>query len=200
MEDLICKVDFNGNRVWAQVDDDFSYSEFVCNADVDDDVAKQTAQQIYDAVKKEDSKDTRYAVRITADFKDNYLKNCIDADYSKDFVPVFSNDFYRRNNYEYPYGIEDAQVEYDKDEVESEILSLYVKYFYDANDDNCYGFDYQVSEKLEEMGFDKLCEEKGIEVEIDYANVEDTNITYDGNSFLLRTYVVLNFYDRDDNE
>lgn len=203
MENLICKVELNGNVFWAQVNDDFSYSEFACNADIDDDVVAQTAQQIYEAVKKEDSKVTqsaitRYAVGIAADFKDNYLKNCIDADYSKDFVPVLDNDFYRRNDYEYPYGIEDAQVEYDRDEVESEILSLYTNYFYDANDDNCYGFDYQVSEKLEEMGFDKLCEEKGIEVEIDYANVEDTNISYDGNSFLLRTYVILNFYERDD--
>ena len=48
------------------------------------------------------------------------------------------------------------------------------------------------------MGFDELCKEKGIEVEIDYANVEDTNISYDGDSFLLRTYVTLNFYERDD--
>ena len=197
MEEIICKVELNGESVWAQVNDDFSYSEFACNADIDDDVVKQTAQQIYDAVKKEDSKDTRYAVSIEADFKDNYLKNCIDADYSKDFVPVLDNNFYIRNDYEYPYGIEDAQVEYDRDEVESEILSLYTKYFYDAHDDNCYGFDYQVSEKLEEMGFGKLCEEKGIEVEIDYANVEDTNISYDGNGFLFRTYVILNFYERD---
>ena len=114
MEDVICKVELNGNVFWAQVDDDFSYGEFACNADVDEDVAKQTAQQIYDAVKKEDSKDTRYAVSIAADFKDYYLKNIIDYDYSKDFVPVLYNDFYRRNDYEYPYGIEDAQVEYDK--------------------------------------------------------------------------------------
>lgn len=198
MEEVICKVELNGNVFWAQVNDDFSYGEFVCNADIDEDVVKQTAQQIYDAVKKEDRKNRRYAVRIAADFKDNYLKNCIDYDYSKDFVPVFGNDFYRRNDYEFPYGIEDAQVEYDKDEVESQILSLYVKYFYDANDDNCYGFDYQVSEKLEEMGFEELCEEKGIEVEINYANVEDTSISYDGDSFLLRTYVILNFYERDD--
>ena len=198
MEDVICKVELNGNVFWAQVDDDFSYGEFACNADVDEDVAKQTAQQIYDAVKKEDSKDTRYAVSIAADFKDYYLKNIIDYDYSKDFVPVLYNDFYRRNDYEYPYGIEDAQVEYDKYDVTSQIFSLYVKYFYDANADDCYGFDYQVSEKLDEMGFDELCKEKGIEVEIDYANVEDTNISYDGDSFLLRTYVTLNFYERDD--
>lgn len=31
MEDLICKVKLNGNVFWAQVYDDFSYSEFACN-------------------------------------------------------------------------------------------------------------------------------------------------------------------------
>ena len=122
MEDLICKVQLTGNAFLAQVNYDFSYSEFAYNTDVNEDVVKQTAQQIYDAVKKEDYKNTRYAVRITADFNDNYLKDCIDADYSDDFVPVDDRRFYDRNDYEYPYGIEDAQVEYDKDEIESEIL------------------------------------------------------------------------------
>lgn len=197
MEDLICKVQLNGNAFWAQINYDFSYSEFAYNTDVNEDVVKQTAQQIYDAVKKEDYKNTRYAVRITADFKDNYLKDCIDADYSDDFVPVDDRRFYDRNDYEYPYGIEDAQVEYDKDEIESEILSLYTKYFYDVNDDDCYGFDYQVNEKLYEMGFNKLCREKGVDVEIKYANIENIIVEYDGDSFLFRTYVILNVYESD---
>lgn len=200
MEDLICKVDFNGESVWAQVDDDFSYSEFACNTDVNDDVVKQTAQQIYDAVKKEDDKYTRYAIGISAEFKDKYLKNCIDADYSNDFVPVYDRRFYDRNDYDYPYGIEDAQVEYDKDDVASQIFSLYAKYFYDANADDCYRFDDYVSDKLDEIGFNELCKEKGIKVEIDYAHVEDTSISYYGDSFMLRTYVILNFYERDDDE
>lgn len=200
MEDLICKVKLNGNSFFAQINYEFGYSEFAYNTDVNEDVVKQTAQQIYDAVKKEDYKNTRYAVRITADFKDNYLKDCIDADYSDDFIPVSDNDFYIRNDYDFPYGIEDAQVEYDKDEVESEILSLYAKYFYDVNDDDYYGFDYQVRKKLYEIGFDKLCKEKGIEVEIEYANIKNISVSYDGESFLFRTYVILNAYDRDDDE
>lgn len=197
MENLICKVQLNGNAFWAQINYDFSYSEFAYNTDVNEDVVKQTAQQIYDAVKNEDYRNTKYAVRITADFKDNYLKDCIDADYSDDFVPVDDRRFYDRNDYEYPYGIEDAQVEYDKDEIESEILSLYTKYFYDVNDDDCYGFDYQVNEKLYEIGFNKLCKEKGIEVDIKYANVENIRISYDGESFLFRTFVILNAYESD---
>lgn len=198
MEDLICKVKLNGNVFLAQINYEFGYSEFAYNTDVNEDVVKQTAQQIYDAVKEDDYRNAKYAVRITADFKDDYLKDCIDADYSDDFIPVDDRRFYERNDYDFPYGIEDAQVEYDKDEVESEILSLYTKYFYDVNDDDCYGFDYQVNKKLYEMGFNKLCKEKGIEVEIKYANIRNTSVEYDGDSFLFRTIVILNVYDRDD--
>lgn len=194
MKDLICNVELNGEGVWAQLKCD-AYEMFQGETNVSEDVVKQTAQQIYDAVKKEDNKNTRYAVRITADFKDDYLKGLIDADYSEDFVPVLDNDFYKMNDYEYPYGIEDEVVEYDKEEVEYYILSKY-KHFYDC--DNEYLYENWVDKKLEEMGFNELCEEKGIEVEIDYANVEDTNISYDGNGFLFRTYVILNFYERDD--
>lgn len=198
MENLICNVELNGEGVWAQINYDFSYSEFAYNTDVSEDVVKQTAQQIYDAVKNEDYKNTRYAVRITADFKDDYLKDCIDADYSEDFVPVDDRRFYDLNDYEYPYGIEDAQVEYDKDEVESYILSLYAKYFYDVDDDGCYGFDDYVNDKLDEMGFNELCKEKGIEVEINYANVENIRISYDEDSFHFKTVVILNVYESDD--
>ena len=198
MEDLICNVELNGEGVWAQLKGDFSYSEFACNTVVNADVVSQTAQQIYDAVKKEDYKNTRYAVRITANFNDIYLKGLIDDDYSTEFMPVMDWKFYERNDYEYPYGIEDEVVEYDKDEVESYILSLYAKYFYDVNDDGYYLFDDYVNDKLDEMGFDELCKEKGIDVEIEYANVEDISISYDGDSFLFRTYVILNFYERDD--
>lgn len=198
MENLICNVELNGEGVWAQINYDFSYSEFAYNTDVSEDVVKQTAQQIYDAVKNEDYKNTRYAVRITADFKDDYLKDCIDADYSEDFVPVDDRRFYDLNDYEYPYGIEDAQVEYDKDEVESYILSLYAKYFYDVDDDGCYGFDDYVNDKLDEIGFNELCKEKGIEVEINYANVENIRISYDEDSFHFKTVVILNVYESDD--
>ena len=197
MEKLICNVELNGEGVWAQLKDDFSYSEFACNTVVNADVVSQTAQQIYDAVKKEDNKNTRYAVRITADFNDIYIKGLIDYDYSEDFVPVDEPNFYKMNDYKYPYGIEDDVVEYDKDEIEYYILSEY-KHFYDVNDDGYYLFDDYVNDKLDEIGFDELCKEKGIEVEIEYAGVEDISISYDGDSFLFRAYVKLNFYDRDD--
>lgn len=191
MEKLICNVELNGEGVWAQLKDD-AYEMSKGETNVSEDVVKQTAQQIYDAVKKEDYKNTRYAVRITADFKDDYLKGLIDDDYSTEFMPVMDRKFYERNDYEYPYGIEDAQVEYDKDEIEYYILSEY-KHFYDCN--NEYLYENWVNEKLYEIGFNKLCKEKGIEVEIKYANIENTSVSYDGDSFLFRTYVILNVYE-----
>lgn len=197
MEDLICNVELNGEGVWAQLKGDFSYSEFACNTVVNADVVSQTAQKIYDAVNKEDYKNARYAVRITADFNDIYLKGLIDDDYSTEFMPVMDMDFYKMNDYEYPYGIEDEVVEYDKDEVESYILSLYAKYFYDVNDDGCYLFDDYVNDKLDEIGFDELCKEKGVEVEINYANIKKTSVEYNGDSFHFKTIVILSVYDRD---
>lgn len=196
MENLICNVELNGEGVWAQLKDDFSYSEFACNTVVNADVVSQTAKQIYDAVKKEDYRNTRYAVRITANFNDIYLKGLIDADYSTEFMPVMDRNFYKMNDYKYPYGIEDEVVEYDKDEIEYYILSEY-KHFYDVDDDGYYMFDDYVNDKLDEMGFDELCKEKGVEVEIKYANIKNISISYDGDSFLFRTIVILNVYDRD---
>lgn len=194
MKDLICNVELNGEGVWAQLKCD-AYEMFQGGTNVSEDVVKQTAQQIYDAVKEEDYRNTRYAVRITADFKDDYLKNCIDADYSKDFIPVMDRNFYKMNDYEYPYGIEDEVVEYDEEEVEYYILSKY-KHFYDC--DNEYLYENLVNEKLYEMGFNELCKEKGIDVDIKYANIENVMISYDKDSFLFRTYVILNVYERDD--
>ena len=193
MKDLICNVELNGEGVWAQLKGDaFEMSQGETN--VSEDVVKQTAQQIYDAVKKEDYRNKKYAVRITANFKDDYLKGLIDADYSTEFIPVMDRRFYKRNDYEYPYGIEDAQVEYDEEEIEYCILSEY-KHFYDC--DYEYLYENLVNEKLYEMGFNKLCREKGIEVEIKYAKTEDISISYDEDSFLFETYVILNVYESD---
>ena len=111
-------------------------------------------------------------------------------------MPVMDMNFYKMNDYEYPYGIEDEVVEYDKDEIEYYILSEY-KHFYDVNDDGYYMFDDYVNDKLDEMGFDELCKENGIEVEIEYASLKNVMISYDGESFLFRTYVTLNVYDID---
>ena len=193
MKDLICNVELNGEGVWAQLKCD-AYEMFQGETNVSEDVVKQTAQQIYDAVKKEDYKNTKYAVRITADFKDDYLKGLIDDDYSTEFMPVMDRNFYKMNDYEYPYGIEDEVVEYDKDEIEFHILNEY-KHFYDC--DYEYLYENWVEEKLDEMGFDKLCEEKGIEVEIKYPKIKDISVSYDGDSFLFRTYVILNVYESD---
>ena len=194
MEDLICNVELNGEGVWAQLKGD-AYEMSQGETNVSEDVVKQTAQQIYDAVKNEDYRNTKYAVRITADFKDDYLKGLIDKDYSTEFMPVMDSKFYEMRDYEYPYGIENAQVEYDKDEIEYYILSEY-KHFYDCDTECLY--ENWVNEKLYEMGFNKLCREKGIEVEIEYAKIRNTSVEYDGDSFLFRTYVILNVYDRDD--
>ena len=196
MKDLICNVELNGEGVWAQLKCD-AYEMFQGETNVSEDVVKQTAQQIYDAVKTEDYKNTKYAVRITADFKDDYLAGIIDDDYSTEFMPVMDSNFYKMNDYKYPYGIEDEVVEYDEEEIEYHILSEY-KHFYDVNNDGYYGFDDYVNEKLDEMGFDELCKEKGIEVDIEYANIKNTSVSYDGDSFLFRTYVILNAYYRDD--
>ena len=193
MKDLICNVELNGEGVWAQLKGD-AYEMFKGETNVSEDVVKQTAQQIYDAVKTEDYKNTKYAVRITVDFKDDYLKGIIDDDYSTKFIPVTERKFYERNDYEYPYGIEDAQVEYDKDEIEYCILSEY-KHFYGC--DTEYLYVNLVEKKLYEMGFNKLCREKGIDVEIKYPEIRDIDISYDGESFLFRTYVILNAYESD---
>lgn len=195
MEKLICNVELNGEGVWAQLKCD-AYEMFQGGTNVSEDVVKQTAQQIYDAVKKEDKKNTRYEIRIKADFKDDYLKSLIDDDYSTEFMPVMDCNFYKMNDYEYPYGIEDEVVEYDKDEIEYYILNEY-KDFYDC--DNEYLYENLVEEKLDEMGFDKLCEEKGIEVEIDF-RYEDIEVLYCGDNFLFKINVYLSFYERDDDE
>ena len=197
MEDLICNVELNGEGVWAQLKGDFSYSEFACNTVVNADVVSQTAKKIYDAVKEDDYRNAKYAVRIEADFNDIYLKGLIDDDYSTEFMPVMDSNFYKMNDYEYPYGIEDEVVEYDKDEVDSYILSLYAKYFYDVNDDGYYQFDDYVDDKLDEIGFNELCREKGVEVEIKYANIKNTSVSYGEDSFTFRTFVILNVYDSD---
>lgn len=195
MEKLICNVELNGEGVWAQLKCD-AYEMFQGETNVSEDVVKQTAQQIYDAVKKEDNKNTRYEVRIKADFKDDYLKGLIDDDYSTEFMPVMDRNFYKMNDYKYPYGIEDEVVEYDDEEIEYYILSKY-KDFYDC--DNEYLYENLVEAKLDEMGFDKLCEEKGIDVDIDFL-YDDIEVLYGGDDFLFKINVYLSFYERDDDE
>lgn len=193
MKDLICNVELNGEGVWAQLKDDaFEMSNGKIN--VSEEVVKQTAQQIYDAVKEDDYRNAKYAVRITANFKDDYLKGLIDDDYSTEFMPVIDRKFYKMNNYKYPYGIEDEVVEYDEEEIEYYILSEY-KHFYDC--DNEYLYENWVEEKLDEMGFDKLCEEKGIEVDIDFL-YDDIEVLYGGDDFLFKINVYLSFYESDD--
>lgn len=234
MKKVICNVELNGEGVWAQLKDDaFKMSQGETN--VSEDVVNQTAQQIYDAVKKEDYKNTRYAVRITADFKDDYLAGIIDADYSEDFVPVDEPHYYdeyeseytnkfieeqRRellkdsickaiyeNDYsdfdalqsdesvdEYPYDLKGSRVEYDRDEVERDILNEYKDFYNGLNE---YFYENLVDEKLNEMGFDELCEQKGVEVDIDY-DYGSLNVSYYDGIFHFETYVILNFYERYD--
>lgn len=237
MEDYTYKVELNGKKVIAKLDADFWYEMFQGGTNVSEDVVNQTAQQIYDAVKKEDDKDTRYAVRITAEFKDDYLNGIIDVDYSEDFVQVDEPHYYdeyeseytnkfieeqRRellkdsickaiyeNDYsdfdalqsdepvdEYPYDLKGSRVEYDRDEVQRDILNEYKDFYSGMNE---YVYDNWVEEKLDEMGFDKLCEEKGIEVDIDY-DYGSLNVSYYDGIFHFETYVILNFYERYDNE
>ena len=184
IENLICNVELNGEGVWAQLKGD-AYEMLQGETNVSEDVVKQTAQQIYDAVNTEYYKNTKYAVRIKADFNDDYLKGLIDDDYSTEFIPVMDRNFYKIRDYEYPYGIEDAQVEYDKDEIEYYILGEY-KHFYDCD-----------TEYLYEIGFNELCREKGIDVEIKYPKIKDISVSYDGDSFLFITYVILNVYESD---
>lgn len=231
------KVELNGENVIAKLDADFWYEMFQGGTNVSEDVVNQTAQQIYDAVKKEDYKNTRYAVRITAEFKDDYLNGIIDADYSEDFVPVDEPHYYdeyeseytnkfieeqRRellresiskaiyeNDYsdfdalqsdepvdEYPYDLKGSRVEYDRDEVQRDILNEYKDFYSGMNE---YVYENWVSEKLDEMGFGKLCEEKGIEVDIDY-DYGSLNVSYYDGIFHFETYVTLNLYEIYDDE
>lgn len=193
MKKVICNVELNGEGVWAQLKDDaFEMSQGETN--VSEDVVKQTAQQIYDEVKRQDKKNCSYCISIKADFKDDYLKGLIDDDYSTEFMPVMDRNFYKMNDYKYPYGIEDEVVEYDEDEIEYHILNEY-KYFYDC--DNEYLYENLVEAKLDEMGFDKLCEEKGIDVDIDFI-YDDIEVLYDGDDFMFKINVYLSFYERDD--
>lgn len=196
MENLICNVELNGKEVKAQLNRNFTYEGFNGNTDVSEDVVKQTAQQIYDEVKRQDKKNWSYWISIKADFKDDYLKGLIDDDYSTEFMPVMDWNFYKMNDYEYPYGIKDEVVEYDKDEIEYYILNEYGELYKNY----CDSF-YQnwVEEKLDEMGFDELCEEKGIEVEIDFC-YDDIEVLYGGDDFLFKINARLSYYDRDDNE
>lgn len=53
MKDLICNVELNGEGVWAQLKDD-AYEMFQGETNVSEYVVKQTAQQIYDEVKRQD--------------------------------------------------------------------------------------------------------------------------------------------------
>lgn len=193
MEKLICNVELNGEGVWAQLKGD-AYEMLQGETNVSEDVVKQTAQQIYDEVKRQDKKNSSYCISITADFKDDYLKGLIDDDYSTEFMPVMDSNFYKMNYYEYPYGIEDEVVEYDKEEIEYYILNEY-KDFYDC--DNEYIYENWVEEKLDEMGFNELCKEKGIEVEIEY-DYDELWVSYYGDNFLFKINVYLSFYERDD--
>ena len=231
------KVELNGKKVIAKLDADFWYEMFQGGTNVSEDVVNQTAQQIYDAVKKEDDKDTRYAVRITAEFKDDYLKGIIDADYSKNFVPVDEPHYYdeyeseytnkfieeqRRellresiskaiyeNDYsdfdalqydepvdEYQYDLKGSRVEYDRDEVKRDILKEYEDFYSGMNE---YVYENWVSEKLYEMGFVELCEQKGVEVDIEY-DYGSLNVSYYDGIFHFETYVILNLYEIYDNE
>ena len=195
MEKLICNVELNGEGVWAQLKGD-AYEMSKGETNVSEDVVKQTAQQIYDEVKRQDKKNCSYCISIKADFKDDYLKGLIDDDYSTEFMPVMERNFYKMNDYKYPYGIEDEVVEYDEDEVEYHILSEY-KHFYDC--DNEYLYENWVEAKLDEIGFDKICGEKGIDVDIDFL-YDDIEVLYDGDDFMFKINVYLSFYERDDDE
>lgn len=55
MENLICNVELNGKEVRAQLNCNFTYEGFNGNTDVNENVVKQTAQQIYDEVKRQDN-------------------------------------------------------------------------------------------------------------------------------------------------
>ena len=223
------KVELNGEKVIAKLDADFWYEMFQGETNVSEDVVKQTAQQIYDEVNRQDKKNSSYCISIKADFKDDYLKGIIDADYSEDFVPIDEPHYYdseytnkfieeqRRellkdsirkaiyeNDYsdfdaqlddepvdEYQYDLKGSRVEYDRDDVERDILNEY-KDFYDG--DNEYLYENWVEEKLDEMGFYELCEQKGIEVDIDY-DYGSLNVSYYDGIFHFETYVTLNLYE-----
>lgn len=189
------KVELNGENVRAELDADFWYEMFQGGTNVSEDVVKQTAQQIYDAVKNTEEKDYINLV-IKADFKDDYLAGIIDADYSEDFVPVNEPHYYDEYESEFPYDLKGSRVEYDRYEVERDILNEYEDFYNGMNE---YIYENLVEEKLDEMGFDELCEQKGVEVEIEY-DYDSLNISYYDGLFNFKTYVKVKFYERYDDE
>lgn len=196
---FIYNVELNGEGVWAELNGntvDFAYGKFNGNTDVNENVVNQTAQMIYNYVKMDGRKNSSYYVGIFAEFKDEYLKGLIDADYSEDFVPVSKYNFYSDNNYKYPYGIEDEQVEYDRDEVEYDILEEYGELYKNYCDSF---YKNWVEEKLDELGFEELCKEKGIDVDILFC-YDTISVSSFGDEFVFRMNLYLKYYDRDDNE
>lgn len=196
MREIICNVEFNGEGVWAQLDGNkvnFIYEGFNGNTEVSEDVVNQTAQMIYNYVKNDNDKNATYYVDIIAEFKDEYLKGLIEDDYSMDFVPVRDKDFYKMNDYKM-VDVSDEIVDYDRDEIEYHILEEYGELY----KNHCIGFYKEcVEEKLEEMGFEELCKEKGIDVDIEYC-YDTIDVSSFGDEFVFRMNLYLKYSDRDE--
>ncbi len=199
MRDFIYNVELNGKKVRAQLNGNtvyFTYEGFNGNTDVNENVVNQTAQMIYNYVKRNGRKNITYYVGIFAEFKDEYLKGVIDADYSEDFVPVDKPNYYDEYDCEYPYDLKGSRVEYDRDEVERDILEEYGELYKNYCDSF---YKNWVEEKLDELGFEELCKEKGIDVDILFC-YDTISVSSFGDEFVFRMNLYLKYYDRDDNE
>ena len=194
IQENVYKVEFNGQKVWAVLNADFEYEGYNSDMDIDEGVVNETAQDIYNAVKNAEN-DEKIIVYLSADFDNGYVQRLIDTDYSRDFTQA-DEYFYKENGYDYEWiGINGEEVEYDRDEIEDNILRKWKRCYKYSND-----YEDWVNDKLQELGFDELCEEKGVEVEIDY-DYQSMEIDYYGEGhFNFNCIISLYLYEKEEEE
>lgn len=180
-------VKYNGKKVSARLSDDFT--EFCVgkfyDLRVSDDLIQKTAKEIFNIV-KEHGTDTNDSFILDIKFKDDKLKELIDYDYSKSFV---TNERCAFDDNEFDYtDIEGKEVDYDDDELTSEILSYY-RTLYTPYTEGL--FDSFMLEELHDIGFDELCKDKGFEETPDI-DIDRYYFFYDGDTFTFHIKVYIN--------
>lgn len=177
------QVKYNGKNVFARFSDRFTKT-YNLYFDLNEDVVNNTAQKIYDAVKNAGN-NNNINLNLNIDFKDIALKCIVDDDYSTYFTQA-PKEIYEENGCEYEFiYLNGRKVEYDKSEVADLILDSYKLYY------QCGTYQVKVNNKLQELGFDELCKERGIEVNFKY-DYDGMEVTYDGDHFLFSASIALN--------
>ena len=156
---------------------------------VKDEVVNKTAQKIYNAVKY-GTCDYDSNFQVYVEFKDSDLEALLNKDYSKEFtqyrVDIYSKSY---STYADEYiDIDGKEVEYNQDSVVEDILYRHSDKYTAKYGGNKYR--EMVEEKLKELGFNELCEEKGVEVEFYFHN-KRFEVDYDGENFRFFGYLTL---------